>query len=142
MLKYVISITRSTDQIQKARDAGYITTRELQEYTDLSFRRLYYWEACAVFGAPVNSGSGHSLMWHESIIPILRVLEELALEFGEFNSMSTDLLRHIVIKFNQGGMQLTRSVRLEWDTAEEYARFRRDHPSNVIRMERQYVDRG
>lgn len=124
MPKYVVSVSRT--EVTKTHELGYITTEELRAHTGITYRRLYYWQLCNVFGPHINAGSGYSLMWHEDLIPIVHILNEIAMEMGEFNNTSTDLLRHVVEHYHDGGIQLSPNLRLEWDTEEEQSRFR--HP--------------
>lgn len=124
MPKYVVSISRT--ESSSYRKLGYITTAELRQETGVTYRRLYYWQLCNVFGDHINPGSGYSLMWHESVVPIVHILNEIAMEMGEFNNTSTDLLRDVVRNYDNGGIQLSPNLRLEWDTEEDKSRFR--HP--------------
>lgn len=114
MLEYIISMDAGYKQ-QAARDNGYVSTIELQELTDISTRRVYYWIRSGVFGTPIHPGQGRRLMWHRSVIPVITILNELAMETGEYR-ISMETLRRVVENFDIGFIQYSEHVRIQWDT--------------------------
>lgn len=115
MVVSVITTERAVGAIAKASDDGYISSMEMLRLTGISYRRLDYWYTSGVFGTPTLCGSGHSRMWHESLVKQIQLLLEISEEFGHYNNTSIVLLKRIIENYYKGSIQFSPNTRLEWE---------------------------
>jgi MerR HTH family regulatory protein len=107
-------VTNSGEESDRYRRLGYISSKEVHEITGVTARKLQYWELRGVFGNHTTPGSGHRRMWHSDIIPIMKLLLEFSKGFGEWNTMSVDLLRQVVENYELGFVEFTDNINLQW----------------------------
>jgi len=102
------------------QDGSLLTTDELASMIGATRRQLDYWQRNGVFGKVAHPGSGNSLGWHRSGLPVYRAVAAVSRAFSYGNergraSMTTaELLRWVVDHYPAGKLDLGHGVAITW----------------------------
>lgn len=96
--------------------SGWIGTTEFINATRLTERRVHYWRSHGVFGEPfrrsLESKPGHRAVWAPRSIPPARLLATLS---GAVSDLNINILREVVVHFDDGRLELAPGVALTWE---------------------------